>query len=286
MEYKYFKNELTKITKRDQKFYNDLLITILLNPERYTGIFRLSNINNKIIQNITQSQEIKFGYFIENIITDYIELMGYKNLNKNLGIDEIGNYLLVDQIFSKDKTIYIIEQKIRDDHDSTKKRGQIKNFKRKYILASKLFPDYKINASMWFIDDTFKKNKNYYISEIKKHNNNSNIDINIFYGKNLFINLFNRIDVWEEICEYLLKNKLETDEKTLSIPDFDTSEEFFIALKNLKELGELSTMEIKEKGYPKSSKNLYKKLFGNDKKFINLRKELFPTEYNLKRVTK
>ena len=33
--------------------------------------------------------------------------------------------------FKKDDVHYFVEQKVRDDHDSTKKRGQISNFEKK-----------------------------------------------------------------------------------------------------------------------------------------------------------
>lgn len=39
--------------------------------------------------------------------------------------------LELDQFAKKDNTYYFIEQKMRDDHDSAKKRGQIDNFEKK-----------------------------------------------------------------------------------------------------------------------------------------------------------
>ena len=95
------------------------------NPKRYTGIFRISNARTKLIQNVTQSREIKFGDFMEEIITEYISKMGYENLDKSIGNDENGNALSADQIFKENDKIYLIEQKIRDDHDSTKKTWAI-----------------------------------------------------------------------------------------------------------------------------------------------------------------
>lgn len=123
LSYEYFINRLNSKVKSDDSFYYDLLITVIKNPNRYTGNFRLSNAKTKLIQNVTQSREIKFGDFMEEIITEYIEKMGYINLSKNIGTDAEGNPLSADQVFKKESTIYLIEQKIRDDHDSTKKRG-------------------------------------------------------------------------------------------------------------------------------------------------------------------
>ena len=154
LTYEYFVEKLNAKIKTDADFCYELLNTVIDNPHRYTGIFRLSNAKTKLVQNVTQSREIKFGDFMEEIVTTYIDKMGYENLNKSIGTDEQGNALSADQVFVRDDTVYLIEQKIRDDHDSTKKRGQYDNFRRKYRLLERLYPTKRINATMWFIDDS------------------------------------------------------------------------------------------------------------------------------------
>ena len=125
MTYEHFANKLNnRIFGKDLHY--EILLTVLNNPKRYTGIFRITNAKTKLIQNTTQSCEIKFGDFIEEILTEYIAIMGYEDLNKNIGIDEDNNHLNADQAFKKDDNIYLIEQKIRDDHDSTKKMSKAK----------------------------------------------------------------------------------------------------------------------------------------------------------------
>lgn len=267
MDYELFVEKLHKRSKSDDSFYYELLVTVIKNPNRYKGIFRLSNAKTKLIQNVTQSREIKFGDFMEEIVTDYIELIGYKNLNKSIGNDEEGNALSADQVFAKSNVVYLIEQKIRDDHDSTKKRGQYENFRKKYTLLKKKYPNCLINANMWFIDDSLVKNRNYYTTEALNETLDG-IDIHIFYGSSLFTEIFNRIDIWDEICQYLQDDKKQRSNEILSIPDFDTSKEILTALKCLK---------IQEP-------NLYKKLISNKPQYIQLRKELFPTEKNLNLV--
>ena len=168
IDYADFVSRLNAKVKSDEDFYVELLKTVIKSPHRYTGIFRLTNAKTKLIQNVTQSREIKFGDFMEEIVTEYIALMGYHNLDKNIGNDDAGNALSADQVFKKGNGIYLIEQKIRDDHDSTKKRGQFENFRKKYTLLKSKYPHRKIIASMWFIDENLKKNKNYYNAEIIK----------------------------------------------------------------------------------------------------------------------
>lgn len=135
--YEQFQERLNAKIKSGDDFYIELLKTVIDNPSRYCGLFRLSNAKTKLIQNVTQSKEIKFGDFMEDIATEYIELLGYTLHEKNLGADENGDKLNADQVFSNEQSIFLVEQKIRDDHDSTKKRGQYSNFKKKVDLIRK-----------------------------------------------------------------------------------------------------------------------------------------------------
>ena len=120
---------------------------------------------------------------------------------------------------------------------------------------------------MWFIDDSLVKNKNYYLSQNSLEDIN-NISLHIFYGGTLFSEIFNRKDVWDEISTYLSRNKHDRNDELLNIPDFDTSPEILTALKKLKN----------------NDLKLYEKLISSDPKYVQLRKELFPTGQNLSRV--
>ncbi|WP_139452053.1 HpyAIV family type II restriction enzyme [Campylobacter armoricus] len=263
MNYQNFKNKLdVRIFGEDLNY--EILLTVLNNPKRYIGLFRITNAKTKLIQNITQSCEIKFGDFIEEILNEYIIEMGYEVLNKNIGVDDKNNKLNADQVFKDNDNIYLIEQKIRDDHDSTKKRGQYANLIKKIKTLKQKFPNYHIVACMWFSDDSLKKNKKFYEEQIC-NNTDEKVNIFIFYGKELFINLFQRIDIYNELISHLKKNKEERSKDILSVPNFDTSEEIKIALLKTKE------------NYPK----LIKKLLSSKEEFVELRKELFPTGKNL-----
>ena len=104
LTYEFFVEKLNEKIKSDADFCYELLKNVIDNPHRYTGIFRLSNAKTKLIQNVTQSREIKFGDFMEDIVTLYIEKMGYNNLNKRIGTDENGDALL-NVSTNKDKFI-------------------------------------------------------------------------------------------------------------------------------------------------------------------------------------
>lgn len=263
MDYKDFREKLNSTIFGEDLNY-EIVLAVLKNPKRYIGLFRITNAKTKLIQNLTQSCEIKFGDFIEDILTAYITQMGYINLDKNIGFDEENNRLNVDQIFQKNGTIYLIEQKIRDDHDSTKKRGQYANLIKKIKCLKKPFVGQKIVACMWFSDEGLKKNKKYYEEQIS-HNTDEKFELFLFYGKELFEKLFQRLDIWEELISHLRKNKEERSKEILQIKDFDTSREIKDALIKIKQ------------NYPKLVKNL----LSNKSEFVELRKELFPCGQNL-----
>lgn len=162
----------------------DLLTKLADTPNRYIGIFRPTKPKTKIIQNITQSHEIKFGDAFELLIRKCFEHFGYKSLERKIKIEN--NYVDLDQLFEKNNRVILIEQKIRDDHDSTKKRGQIENFEKKINLLIEKY-DCDISCYFYFIDSDLQKNRNYYDSEINKMRDAYKLDINICYGNELFI---------------------------------------------------------------------------------------------------
>ena len=90
------------------------------------------------------------------------------------------------------------------------------------------------------------------------------INIYIMYGRELFTEIFDRPDVWNEICSHLTRNKLERNRERLEIPDFDTSTEILEALRRLK----------------REKPALHEKLLYSPE-YEQLRLELFPTRKNL-----
>ena len=146
----------------------DLIRKMSESPERYTGIFRSTLPKDKLIQNISQSHEINFGDAMELLIEDIFCLYKYTSLQKRYTLRN-GDTLSYDQLFSLNNRTIFIEQKVRDDHDSTKKRGQVGNFKQKLEhLVDLGYSKENTSSYMYFIDDAFKKNINYYNQELIK----------------------------------------------------------------------------------------------------------------------
>jgi len=266
ISYEDFKEKLDQKIKTGEDFNLELLETVIANPRRYCGLFRLSNAKTKLIQNVTQSKEIKFGDFIEDLSTDYIQKIGYINKSKDLGTNEDGDRLSADQVFIDKNIIHLVEQKVRDDHDSTKKRGQYSNFCKKVFLIKKIYPGMHIHASMWFVDDGLKKNKNYYEKEMEKFKL-ENCELHLYYGGSFFQDLNNGKEVWDELINYLTQLRVENPNGIFTIPDFGSSQEMYKSLLNL---------PIK----------YWKKLESDKSEYKSLRKELFSSGSNLENARK
>ena len=262
LEYEKFKKELNEKLSASEP--ENVLKNIINNPYRYITNLRISKIDDKIIQNITQSREINFGYFLEDIITKYLEIIGYTNLCKIFSYKK--EKLVYDQLFKDDNdTIYMIEQKIRDDHDSTKKVGQINNFKRKIENLIEVKTSQKIIAIMWFLDDTFRKNINYYKNCIENLKKEFNIEIHLFYGRDFFA-FINSVGVWDELNNYIDKYRKD-DAIKLKMYDFDND----ISLLNV-------LINLENKYWNKLVSNKYpyneiRKLFFKNNKNLRLAKE-------------
>lgn len=259
--YEEFCERLLRVIHNGEDFYDELLKTVIDNPARYCGLFRLSNAKTKLIQNVTQSNEIKFGDLVEEMVTEYIARLGYKNLPKCLGVNENGDELNVDQHFTDGNIIYMVEMKIRDDHDSTKKRGQFNNFVLKINRLKQLHPNKVIFAFMWFVDDALHKNKNYYQERMDEET----IDgcaMNLYYGYEFFYTLNGGEEAWDEFLGILRRYRQSNTDYMIMVADFGTSIEILNALVRL-------------------PSNYWRKLNSNTTIYIQLRNELFSSGDNI-----
>ena len=260
---KYEEFEKTLNDKIFGKSKADLIEKLARYPERYIGLFRPTKPHAKIIQNLTQSNEIRFGDAFEILIEKYLVENGYKVLNKRFK-DEKGNDLVLDQLVKKSKVIFI-EQKIRDDHDSTKKRGQIQNFEKKLSILLKEYKEKDLQGYFCFIDPSLLKNRNYYIKEIKKMNKDYGVELYLVYGKDLFAKL--KLEkVWLEIENHLRKWKEELSD----LPDI-----------NFDKNAEETFNEIKDIGT-----NIFRKLFDNEEIIKEIFPILFPGNKTIKLLKK
>ena len=204
LSYEYFTNKLSHKFIVGEDFYVKLLETVIDNPNRYTGIFRISSAKTKLLQNITQSNEIKFGDFMEDIVTDYIGKLGYKNLTKNIGADENGDILNTDQLFlDSENILYLIEQKYVMITIVRKKRS-ISEFYKKVKLLKRQHPDKPLIGVMWFIDDGLSKEQKLLFRRNGKLSS-TRCNFEAILRRRTFSDLLGNIHAWNELVGYLEK---------------------------------------------------------------------------------
>ncbi len=209
-----------------------LLEKIAKNPERYIGLFRPTKPRAKLFQNLLQSHEIRFGDAMESLIEAMLSAVGFSILPNSI-VSTDGESLSVDQYFADEETHFFMEQKVRDDHDSTKKRGQIENFETKLNILSE-FHGNSLVGIMYFIDPDLSKNKNYYVQELNKFRDFYGIELFLFYGHEFF-DYIGFPNLWDNLIEWLSRWKDE-------LPDFPeinldlSPEESFEEIKTLKPL--------------------------------------------------
>jgi len=258
MDYLKFKQIFNGIIFEKSK--TTLLEKIADYPTRYIGLFRPTKPKAKILQNLLQSHEISFGDAFELVIEEYLKENGFTILNKKF-VSDNNDDLNVDQCFSKENKIYFVEQKIRDDHDSTKKRGQIDNFEKKLNEIIKAKEENNLKGFFYFIDPELKKNRKYYSDILDDISKSYGVELHLFYGDELF-KFLNMENAWTEILDYLRQWKEEIPE--LPETNFDLN-------------AEISFEEIKT-----LSPAYYRKLFVNDEIFNEIILTIFPEKKTLK----
>jgi len=258
MHYNQFKKIFNEIIFEKSKA--DLLEKIAHNPSRYIGLFRPTKPKAKILQNLLQSHEIRFGDAFEHVIEIYLRLKGCEILPKRF-IAENGDILNIDQCFKKGSKIYFIEQKIRDDHDSTKKRGQIENFEKKLNVLLSKYSETELVGVFYFIDPDLVKNKNFYTTELAKMTIDYGVETHIFYGQPLF-DYLNFSDIWVEILHYLEQWRKEIPD----LPEINFDLESQHTFEEIKDLNPL----------------VFRKLLEHDGIFREIVLTLFPEKATLK----
>ena len=183
-----------------------LLTNIAESPERFIGPFRPTKPKAKILQNLLQSHEIRFGDAIEELLRAIISDIGYSVL-PGIFRNSAGEDLSIDQYFTNGEMYYFIEQKIRDDHDSTKKRGQIRNFEYKLEILNNIHQGGLVGI-MYFIDPYLEKNKNFYLNELSSFSYVYSVPLELFYGSELF-NYLGHPGLWDDITAWLVRWKSE-----------------------------------------------------------------------------
>lgn len=205
-----------------------LLEKLASEPHRFIGLFRPSKPKTKVMQYLLQSREIRFGDAMEEAIQQILSDLGFTQLDR--AIQGVRGRLSLDLHFKDDEHAYFVEQKVRDDHDSSKKVGQVGNFAQKLDLLAALHEGNLIGV-MYFIDPEMHKNQAYYVGRLKELEEETGVELHLFYGSELF-EFLGYPEIWGQMTEWLARWQGE-------LPDFPelnfdlNPEQSFEEIKNL-----------------------------------------------------
>ena len=190
---------------------------------RLTTSLNIKSFLDRLQSNYLTSVGIKLGDALEDVFKQFLIEKGVIFLPRNF----VENHDC-DQIFQYNGKTFLIEQKIRDDHDSSKKVGQVANYKnKKEEIRKKVFSLY---ACSWFIDPDFTKNKNYYLQKLPANELYYGQEIEQFLKEYVFLDdrcqgffqeLLNSIEIYTEQFSLLDVSSLKINYK-----DFTTTELF------------------------------------------------------------
>ena len=167
----------------------DLIEKIAREPYRYVGLFRPTRPKAKLLQNLLQSREIRFGEALEQILDAYLIEGGYERLPKSLGDGRKRKKL--DLHFWRENTVFFLEVKVRDDHDSSKKTGQMDNFEKKLKFCAEMRGEKHLQGGVYFIDPELEKNRTYYERGLTI-SPNSMVYVSICGMGKIFLSIFSR----------------------------------------------------------------------------------------------
>jgi hypothetical protein len=201
MDYATFENILNRHLLGAERA--ELIRDLVKNPERFLGLFRPTRPRGKLLQHIYQQREIKFGDALEEIFSRMLEEAHYRLLKAQIVDPDVDEALECDFYFrSREGRFYLIEQKVRDDHDSTKRRGQWDNFQRKTEILYRAHGS-ALTAALYFVDPSLRKNGRFYEDKMAVLRSKLGLStIYLWYGDQFFATLLTPAH-WEQLNHWL-----------------------------------------------------------------------------------
>lgn len=247
-----------------QQIVINALDKITKDKKRIIGFLRFQTIKEKLTQCISQSYEIKTGYILEDF---FEKLFGFHFHN----LSKIVNGYKCDQLFEDDNYIYLIEQKIRDDHDTSKRGGQVENFIQKIAALEEkcIQKNKKLKAYMWFVDDNFKKNKSFYAEKLSHIGNENTEEVSLYYGRTIVDYLLGNQEIWDNfVTSFIATKTAYTSDisRVINEYDFDNDPDGFV-FNNLKK---------------KQTKTLIELFYSND--YAEVRQSLFSNNLMMNKI--
>lgn len=212
----------TSITKKDiEAIFNKRIITSIIvnlinnyskNSDKWFNKFTPPFSKETRIKGfLSQSSNIKFGDAWEEAVRLLLERKGYKHMSYTIDSSKFipdvkKKSLQYDIHVEKDGIIYVGELKMRDNHDSTKKTGQLQDLHNKIIVSYKKYSPQKIIGFELFLDPSLKANGKSILKELNQLDENiipkNNRALHVFYGAEFFNSLHFKHE-WEELTSLI-----------------------------------------------------------------------------------
>ena len=238
MKYEVFSGTLNRVIFEQSK--KKLLKTIANSPQRYVGLFRPTKPRAKIVQNLLQSHEIRMGDALEEIVEGYLQDNGFTILRKSLAVD--GEQKELDLHFSQNGVFFFAEMKVRDDHDSTKKKGQITDFRAKIKTLAEMHGGENLRALLFFVDPGQKKNRKFYAEQLKEIHANFSVPTDLCYGGDFFDKVIPGAEIWTEVESHLRRWRDEIPE----FPEVNFDKDAAASAKELEEFARENTTGLRK----------------------------------------
>ena len=261
MKYEIFSGILNRVIFEQSK--SKLLKTIAQSPDRYVGLFRPTKPKAKITQNILQSREIRMGDALEQVMDGYLQENGFTNLPKPITVD--GERKELDLHFSQSGVFFFAEMKIRDDHDSTKRTGQITDFAAKTEALAEMHGKDNLRALLFFADPGQKKNRTFYVKRLEQIRADSGVSTGLYYGGEFFDKLVPGAEIWAEVESHLRRWRDEIPD----VPEVNFDMDAAASAQELAPLAEGTAVNIQ-------------KIFGNEEVRRDILPILFPSGETLR----
>lgn len=233
-------NEQEIVSAMKQGIYKKLIYKLVEAPYRFNSFLNPFDFKTKLEQSFLRSLENSYLKWIRNQTLNEFLFKGFdamKNRYRIMVVDnkEEDTYKQVSISFThvlkdeKQKLIYVIEQKKRDVSGKKESIKLIEKFIEKVNIFSSFHKDYQIIAWLWFMDDEYTINKEYFEKSVLAKTTDI-IDIRIAYGEELYKTLEFSTD-WLSFRNNLLIFK--NHKHALEMPNINTDPEALEVLVNM-----------------------------------------------------
>ncbi|MCS4487722.1 hypothetical protein [Streptococcus sciuri] len=216
-------------------------------PERLTGVLHANTFELGSITSFGYSRNNSFGNAIESVFREIIASNGWTIEKTSYNLDDYHlktprmnkkKKISVDQVFSNNINVIFIEQKIRDDHDTSKWEGQWNNFEYKLKVLTEVYKEKEVIGIMWMIDDNFERNKNSYLDKIERIDSLFQNKVFLIYGDDID-NTLNKLDGQQNLYYQPLYHFLNNwHNESVKVPDLNFDKYTYDCLKVFQGLNE------------------------------------------------